>query len=293
VETIGKVIRPTDSLGRLGGDEFAVLFADIEPTDALECAERVKHALSERAPSSIGVATFPLDGNTLEELTRQADMRLYASRHGRAEAATPRTERLSWAATLAHAIDLRMDREHEHSRAVGDWAVAIASVLGWQPEELGTLRIAAMLHDVGMIKVPDRVLCKAGPLAPEELAAIKEHTDTGAEMVAQIEGLERIVPWIRHSHESFDGAGYPDGLIGEQIPQAARILLVADAFDAITSARPYRSARSIGDACGELLLHSGTQFDPACVDALMTHLAGSVELSAARDSVVAGHGARG
>jgi HD-GYP domain-containing protein (c-di-GMP phosphodiesterase class II) len=134
-----------------------------------------------------------------------------------------------------------------------------------------------------MIRVPERVLRKPGPLEAEELAAIKRHTHAGAEMVARIEGLDAIVPWIRHSHESFDGSGYPDGLRGEEIPQAARILLVADAFDAITSARPYRSAVSISEACEELQLHSGTQFDPACVDALMAHLARSAEVSASAD----------
>jgi diguanylate cyclase (GGDEF)-like protein len=278
VQTLEKIIRPADSVGRLGGDEFAVLFADIDPANALECAERIKVALSERAPSSIGVATFPLDGTDLEELSRQADLRLYASRDGRAKPDVPLpTERLSWAATLAHAIDLRMDAEHEHSRAVGDWAVAIACSLGWQADELGLLRIAAMLHDVGMIKVPERVLREPGPLGAEELAAIEQHTATGAEMVAQIEGLEAIVPWIRHSHEHFDGSGYPDRLSGEAIPQAARILLVADAFDAIVNTRPYRDALSIGDACTELERYSGTQFDPACVEALLTHLAGSAE----------------
>jgi diguanylate cyclase (GGDEF)-like protein len=276
VETIGKVVRPADSIGRLGGDEFAVLFAEIAPADALECAERIKLALSERAPSSVGIAMFPLDGTSLEELAREADLRLYASRHGRPEPHTPPpTERLSWAATLAHAIDLRMDAEHEHSRAVGDWAVSIAAALGWEPDMLGMLRIAAMLHDVGMISVPDRILYKPGPLAVEELAAIREHTDKGAEMVERIEGLETIVPWIRHSHESFDGSGYPDGLSGERIPQGARILLVADAFDAITSVRPYRPALEVAEACEELGRHAGTQFDPACVEALLAHLASS------------------
>jgi HD-GYP domain-containing protein (c-di-GMP phosphodiesterase class II) len=220
------------------------------------------------------VASFPLDGSGLEELARQADLRLYASRHGRAEPDSPLpTERLSWAATLAHAIDLRMDAEHEHSRAVGDWAVAMATLIGWQPDALGMLRIAAMLHDVGMIGVPDRILRKPGPLTLEELAAIEEHTNKGAEMVSQIEGLEAIVPWIRHSHEHFDGTGYPDGLSGETIPQAARILLVADAFDAITSRRPYRPPLSVEQARGELRRHAGSQFDPACVDALLEHLA--------------------
>lgn len=273
VQTLRTVVRPTDSIGRVGGDEFAVLFAEMAPADALECAERIKLALSERAPSSIGIATFPLDGSTLEELTRQADARLYSSREGRQgrDGALP-TERLSWAATLAHAIDLRMDAEHEHSRAVGDWAVAIAMGLGWEPARLGMLRIAAMLHDVGMIGVPERILRKPGPLASEELATVREHTARGAEMVAQIEGLETIVPWIRHSHESFDGCGYPDGLSGQAIPQAARILLVADAFDAITSRRPYRTPLSRGEACEELRRHAGTQFDPACVEALLCYL---------------------
>ena len=285
VQTLRSVVRPADSIGRLGGDEFAVLFAEMAPADALECAERIKHALSERAPSSIGIATFPLDGATLDELTRQADLRLYSSRDGRqAPDATAPTERLSWAATLAHAIDLRMDAEHEHSRAVGDWAVAIAQRLGWEPAGLGMLRIAAMLHDVGMIGVPEQILRKPGPLAAEELATVRGHTDRGAEMVAQIEGLEAIVPWIRHSHESFDGSGYPDGLSGEAIPQAARILLVADAFDAITSRRPYRTPLSRSEACEELRRHAGTQFDPACVEALVCSLQAS---SGLQGSIVA------
>ncbi len=275
VQTLRSVIRPADSIGRLGGDEFAVLFADIEPTAALQASERIKLALSERAPASIGIATFPLDGSSLEELTRQADQRLYASREGRAESsASQPTERLSWAATLAHAIDLRMDAEHEHSRAVGDWAVEIAAELGWDADMLGKLRIAAMLHDVGMIRVPEKVLTKPGPLANEEVVTIRQHTDIGAEIVAQIEGLETIVPWVRHSHERFDGAGYPDGLSGEAIPQASRILLVADAFDAITSRRPYRTALGIEQACAELRTNAGTQFDPVCVDALLAKLDG-------------------
>jgi HD-GYP domain-containing protein (c-di-GMP phosphodiesterase class II) len=291
VETLHSVTRPSDAIGRIGGDEFAVLFAEMTPADALACSDRIKLALSARAPSSIGIATFPLDGTTLEELTRKADVRLYSSRRGRAqENSSGSGERLSWAATLAHGIDRRMDPEHEHSRAVGDWAVAIATTLGWEQEALGLLRIAAMLHDVGMIGVPDDILRKPGPLAEEELAAIREHTERGAQMVAQIEGLEVIAPWIRHSHESFDGSGYPDGLSGEEIPQPARILLVADAFDAMTSRRPYNAPLSSEAACEELRRNAGTQFDPVCVDALLAHLHGAGETpppSAADDGAVA------
>jgi diguanylate cyclase (GGDEF)-like protein len=270
VATMREAIRPSDAIGRIGGDEFAVLFADIEPAEALATAGRMAEALSRRAPCSTGLATFPMDGTSLEELMRSADSRLYESRHGRPETgAASATERLSWAATVAHAVDMRMNAEHEHSRAVADWAVAIGSSLGWSEDMLGMLRIAAMLHDVGKVTVPDRILSKPGALSEEEFETIKGHSIAGAELISRVEGLGVVVPWIRHAHESFDGSGYPDGLAGEAIPQASRILLVADAFDAITSARPYREARPVEHARSELIDGAGTQFDPVCVDALI------------------------
>jgi HD-GYP domain-containing protein (c-di-GMP phosphodiesterase class II) len=120
--------------------------------------------------------------------------------------------------------------------------------------------------------VPDRILCKPGRLTHEEFELIKGHSTAGAELVSRVEGLSTIVSWVRHSHESFDGSGYPDGLSGEAIPQASRIMLVADAFDAITSTRPYREALSVAHACKELKRHAGTQFDPECVRALLERL---------------------
>jgi diguanylate cyclase (GGDEF)-like protein len=273
VQALRQTVRAADAIGRLGGDEFAVLFADMDPVDALEGISRITTALAERAPCSIGMATFPMDGIDLEELLRTADLRLYASRHGRPERdSTSATERLSWAATLAHAVDMRMNGQHEHSRAVANCAVAIATVLGWQEDMLGMLRIAAMLHDVGKVTVPDQILCKPGGLTAEEFEVIMGHSAAGAELVARVEGLDVIVPWIRHSHESFDGSGYPDGLRGEAIPQASRIMLVADAFDAMTSTRAYRDALSVEHARDEIKRHAGTQFDPVCVDALLEYL---------------------
>gem|GEM_PF-1414833 len=295
VHTLGPVIRPMDALGRLGGDEFAILFPHIQPAAARASAVRVAEALSKRAPASIGLATFPLDGTTLEQLTRQADLRLYASRRERpsGEGDHAASNRLSWATTLARAVDLRMDAEHEHSRVVAEYAVAIAAQLGWGEEALGTLRIAAMFHDVGKVGVADEILRKPGPLTEEEFEVIKKHSVTGAELISHVEGLDEIVPWIRHSHESFDGSGYPDGLAGEQIPLASRIMLVADAFDAITSPRPYRSARSFAFACDELGRHAGSQFDPACVRALLKHLNANAEASTpwlVSDTIRAGGG---
>jgi len=273
VRTLTHITRATDAVGRLGGDEFAVLFSEIDPATAVLSAARLSQALAERTPCSMGLATFPLDGLELETLMRHADLRLYATRNGRPRGgSTAPDERLSWAAALAHAVDLRMNPDHAHSASVSDVAIAIAERLGWGDDELGKLRIAAMLHDVGKVNVPDSILGKTGPLAHEEYEAMKLHTHTGAELVARIDGLDAIVPWIRHSHESFDGSGYPDGLRGEDIPQASRILLVADAYDAMTSSRPYRDALPVEHAREELLRHAGTQFDPGCVQALLEHL---------------------
>ncbi|HYB24161.1 MAG TPA: HD domain-containing phosphohydrolase, partial [Solirubrobacteraceae bacterium] len=120
--------------------------------------------------------------------------------------------------------------------------------------------------------VPDSILCKPGQLTEDERELIQGHSAAGAELVVGVEGLEAIVPWIRHVHERFDGSGYPDGLRAQEIPQASRIMLVADAFDAITSTRPYRQALSVEHAREELRSNAGTQFDPECVEALLSSL---------------------
>jgi HD-GYP domain-containing protein (c-di-GMP phosphodiesterase class II) len=133
--------------------------------------------------------------------------------------------------------------------------------------------MAGILHDVGKVVVPDRVLRKAGPLTEEEFEQIKPFPAAGAELVGRIEGMEPIIPWIRHSHERMDGKGYPDALSGDAIPMGARILHVADAFDSMTSKRTYRAALPRHEALGELRAGAGTQFDPDCVGALEDYLA--------------------
>jgi HD-GYP domain-containing protein (c-di-GMP phosphodiesterase class II) len=133
-----------------------------------------------------------------------------------------------------------------------------------------------MLHDIGKVAVSDEILGKPGPLTESEYAEIKRHPLIGADLVARVEGLDPIVPWIRHSHEHYDGTGYPSGLSGEDIPLAARILLVADAFDAMTSDRPYRDALSREEALRELEEHAGSQFDPRCVELLLGHVSAGV-----------------
>jgi putative nucleotidyltransferase with HDIG domain len=166
-----------------------------------------------------------------------------------------------------------MNATHPHSHAVADYATMIARALDWPAEQVEPLRIAAMLHDVGKVAISDRILQKPGPLDPDESRQMRRHPVIGAELVERIDGLEDVVPWIRHSHEHFDGSGYPDGLRGDAIPLASRILLVADAFDAMTSQRPYRQPMEAAAAIRELERHAGTQFDPACVAVLLERLA--------------------
>jgi diguanylate cyclase (GGDEF)-like protein len=275
VRTVNELLRPTDWVGRLGGDEFAILLPGASRGNADEVADRVRYALTERAPASIGIAVFPIDGAAPEELHRRADDMLY-ERKGDLRGATMgplERKELSWATTLANAVDTRMAVQHEHSTNVGEYAAAIGRRLGWAENEVGLLRMAGILHDVGKVVVPDRILRKAGTLTEEEFEAIKPFPAAGAELVARIEGMEPILPWIRHSHERIDGGGYPDGLAGEAIPLGARILHVADAYDSMTSQRTYRPPLALDQALSELRSGAGSQFDPDCVAALEEYLA--------------------
>jgi diguanylate cyclase (GGDEF)-like protein len=273
------VLRPLDVVGRLGGDEFAVLFPGAGQANSDDLVGRLRDALAGRVPASFGYSCFPADGVHPEELFNHADVRLYAAKAQRPRQ-RDRTLELIWATALADAVDRRMDANHQHSRKVAEYAAVIARGLGWDEPRLGTLRLAATLHDVGKVCIPDRILNKAGKLDHAEYAELKRHTIVGAEMLARIDDLDEIVPWVRHSHEHINGSGYPDGLVGDAIPAASRILLVADAFDAMTSDRPYRRACTVAAALAELQRHAGTQFDAGCVAALTDALRAAEPASA-------------
>ena len=170
---------------------------------------------------------------------------------------------------LALALDLRDGQTGGHSRRVSEYALAIAKRLNCSEHQLKTLSHAALLHDIGKFAVPDSILLKSGPLTSEECVVMRGHVETGYELVSRIPLLREVAELVRAHHERFDGTGYPQKLRGEQIPFCARIFAVADAFDAMTTQRPYQIARRISEAIAEIRRQAGRQFDPQVVDAFL------------------------
>jgi putative nucleotidyltransferase with HDIG domain len=172
--------------------------------------------------------------------------------------------------SLSSAIEARDPYTRGHSLRVTALAEAVARWLGWTESRLETLRIGGALHDVGKLTVPARILSKPGPLTPDEQDAIRTHPAAGARLIEPIRSMRLAIPYVLHHHERWDGHGYPYGLRGAAIPVEARVLSVADAFDAMTSGRPYREALSPQDALRELERCAGCQFDPELTHAFLT-----------------------
>jgi HD-GYP domain-containing protein (c-di-GMP phosphodiesterase class II) len=174
------------------------------------------------------------------------------------------------AEALANALEARDLYTADHAHSIADLAVTLGEQMGLEGEDLDDLRYGAIFHDIGKIAIPDAILHKPGPLTDEEREEIERHPEIGERIVAPVSSLsERVRAIVRHDHERWDGSGYPDGLRGERIPLSARIVLVVDAYHAMTSDRPYRKGMSHAEACRELEEHAGTQFDRRVVGAFL------------------------
>jgi diguanylate cyclase (GGDEF)-like protein/putative nucleotidyltransferase with HDIG domain len=291
------VKRRIDTAARIGGEEFAVIAPDTDHHAAYILAERMRREVRDSFATepfpltiSLGIATFPRHGATAESLIGGADEALYAAKKlGRdrtvvynpelAEsllAATgqpaPRAERHSTTVlALAEVIDIRDEGTAEHSATVGRYAGAIARELGLGADLVERVRFGGIVHDVGKIGIPDSVLRKPGWLSEEDWREMRRHPEIGARILRGA-SLDDIGEWVLAHHERPDGEGYPHGLSGEDIPLEARILAVADAYEAMTSDRVYRPALTTQSAREELLRCAGTQFDTRVVDAFLAVL---------------------
>lgn len=191
-----------------------------------------------------------------DEAARQSQMRVQAA---------------ALSALLA-SLEARDAYTGDHSVSVVELATACARRLRCSEPEIADLRQVALLHDIGKVGVPDSILRKPGKLSDEEWKVMRRHPEIGAEIVGAVESLRHLAPAVRAEHERFDGAGYPDGLAGTDIPLASRIVLACDAYHAMVSDRPYRRALPRTVAAGELAAGAGSQFDPGVVDALLSVL---------------------
>jgi putative nucleotidyltransferase with HDIG domain len=170
---------------------------------------------------------------------------------------------------LAQAVEMRDVYTGNHTHRVTTYAMLLAEELGVPVEERNVLRAAAALHDIGKIAIDDHILRKPGRLSPPEFDQMKTHVIRGSEIIQMVPGLAWALPVVRGHHERWDGTGYPDRLKGDEIPLLARIVCVVDAFDAMTSDRPYRPGMPIDVAYGELVAGAGRQFDPNCIAAFV------------------------
>jgi HD-GYP domain-containing protein (c-di-GMP phosphodiesterase class II) len=183
-------------------------------------------------------------------------------------------------ATISLALEER-DHTNGHGARVAALAEPVARLLGWDAERLATLRFGAPLHDIGKISLRPELLRKAGPLTIEERVEIETHPSAGAALVAPLSYARQALPYVLFHHEHWDGSGYPSGLRGDAIPIEGRLLAVADAFDAMTSPRPYREALTTDRALAEIAICSGSQFDPTIAEAFLEVWAEEADVPAA------------
>jgi diguanylate cyclase (GGDEF)-like protein/putative nucleotidyltransferase with HDIG domain len=270
---------------RLGGEEFALVLPGAGEARALAVAEHLRLLVRSEFAAfpcpvsvSIGVASRGAEAPDASELMRAANRALHAAKHlGRdrcvvhhaqtlemlaalRDAEGAGAEQLAAAMLLAETLDLRDVATARHSETVGRYCEQIARELRFEPARVERMRAAGILHDIGKLGIADAVLHKPGRLDPHEWVEIKRHSEIGSRILEHA-NLRDIGAWVLAHHERMDGGGYPQGLPGGEIPVEARILAVADAYEAMTADRPYRQALPLDDARAELQRGAGTQFD--------------------------------
>lgn len=269
---------------------------------------------------SVGLATFPVDGDTSSDVLEMADQAMYwAKRLGRNQVRTPadvrrarhnaalaatiselsrrdeplpegmsgedllRADQAALVYSLTRILELRDHGISNHSYQVSDLAAAISEELELEKATTMTVATAALLHDIGKVGIPDALLQKGGPLSPGERALVQMHPEMGATILEESTSLSHLAPAVRAHHERWDGSGYPAQIAGSAIPLEARIIAVAESYQAMLADRPYQAARSKDEAQAELARCAGTHFDPRVVEAALAVLARELAPRLARE----------
>ena len=287
--TLRAGLRKTDVACCYANDGFSIILPATDANRAMMVVERIRTIFSQMPETkrafrehvlglSVGIAEFPQVAATADDLVCMAECALYYAKMWGGNRSVlisdlemqittdPDIERLHEVYDIAEYVEARDPTTYGHSENVAIISELIGKATGLSTRELADLRAAALMHDVGKVGIPDFILVKPCKLTEDEWKLMKTHSAKGAEIVGCIEGLANLVPVIRHHHEWYDGSGYPDGLKGEEIPLGARIISIADAYDTMTSERPYSEAMPQESALDELRRCAGTQFDPHLVD---------------------------
>ncbi len=301
---VTQTLRAQDMVCRTSADEFALLLPETGGEAARIAVDRLLVELEtvvagevRGLSASAGIAAFGAE-TTGESLLADAGRALDRARGdgggkvvfaedpevGEVEVAPAHQGTIE---ALAHTLLERDEYTADHSASVLDTTAAVARNLGLDATEIDRIRAAALLHDIGKIAIPDHILQKEGPLDEREWEVMRTHPAIGERILRAVPGMGAIARIVRHEHERWDGEGYPDGIAGEEIPIGSRIILACDAYDAMTTDRPYRKAMSHADALDELTRCAGSQFDPEVVGALVGVLYGRRQTGAAAAAVAA------
>lgn len=299
-DIIASQVRDVDLAARYGGEEFAIVLPETGLVQAAILAERIRMAVEDsvfeqasrqscRLTLSVGIAEFPAHCSDRASLLRAADGALYQAKMlGRntvvafdgecGESPKPDPHKLyvllhatdiTTVEALAAAIDAKHSYRAGHSVAIAQMASEVGQLMGMSEEERTSLYVAALLRDIGQIAIPDHILEKSEKLSEQEMELVGRHPVLGHAIVQKSPYMSAMLPAVLHHHERFDGAGYPEGLAGDDIPLSARIISAVDAYQSMLALRPYRDRLSVQNAQQELHRLAGTQFDPDVVKALL------------------------